>query len=397
MPPRVSYEDDLDIRMEANKLRLAEIEAEEARLNRQANQFGMNFQVNSQARHDTGRKRSFEEPRPNDSSAPYRPESPTKETSTYSRASSSQYNRGRSTNRNDSKSRKRSKSKEKRRSRSRSPKSRTREKRKENNVSVAQRMILHSFDVQVPKRNKEAKKTADVIIIDDEPSEKSSKPVRRQEEDKRAPYMVYEPPPVVRHPPPAAAPPPPTRAQPAIDERAPPVHYHTLAPPSQPHLSITITKHHHHSTLPAAAATPFQRSPSRNPPNPSPAQSYPPLSSPLAPPKPGEKTTSTPSFARRKSGTIKLTEKEILNCGPSYGHDAKRNKNAMAAVYVGNLPLDQLSKDDVYQMFTKYGAIDAISFEFRFYAQKTELIFLVFSKYHLAMFNLTISTPPTLH
>ena len=82
---------------------------------------------------------------------------------------------------------------------------------------------------------------------------------------------------------------------------------------------------------------------------------------PVAPPKPAtEDSFNADLCAAVKAGQIKANEREILNCGPEYGQDAKNSRGINACIYVGNLVLDRLSKDDIYNMFSKYGKIEAI-------------------------------------
>ena len=52
--------------------------------------------------------------------------------------------------------------------------------------------------------------------------------------------------------------------------------------------------------------------------------------------------------------------KEILKCGPEYSHDAMQYRSAECGIYVGNLLVDRLSKDDIFHIFEKYGEIEAI-------------------------------------
>ena len=63
------------------------------------------------------------------------------------------------------------------------------------------------------------------------------------------------------------------------------------------------------------------------------------------------------------AGRIKITEKELLADGPNYSHttNGKEEQYQKCRIFVGHLPVDFLSKDDIYWIFEKYGKILAIS------------------------------------
>ena len=63
------------------------------------------------------------------------------------------------------------------------------------------------------------------------------------------------------------------------------------------------------------------------------------------------------------AGRLKMTEKELLVDGPNYSHttNGKEEQYQKCRIFVGHLPVDFLSKDDIYYIFDKYGKILAIS------------------------------------
>lgn len=64
-----------------------------------------------------------------------------------------------------------------------------------------------------------------------------------------------------------------------------------------------------------------------------------------------------------KAGRIKMTEEEMMDDGPMYTHttNGKELEYQICRVFVGHLPVDYLSKDDIYHQFEKYGKIISIS------------------------------------
>ena len=64
-----------------------------------------------------------------------------------------------------------------------------------------------------------------------------------------------------------------------------------------------------------------------------------------------------------KAGRIKMTEEEMMDDGPMYTHttNGKELEYQICRVFVGHLPVDYLSKDDIYYQFEKYGKIISIS------------------------------------
>ena len=62
-------------------------------------------------------------------------------------------------------------------------------------------------------------------------------------------------------------------------------------------------------------------------------------------------------------GRIKMTERELLVDGPNYSHttNGKEEMYQKCRIFVGHLPVDFLSKDDIFHIFEKYGKILAIS------------------------------------
>ena len=291
-------------------------------------------------------RRPFDEP-PQPSS-PYRPESPTKERaeSSYQRKSARSTSKRRSRSRSFSPMREGS-SKAAKRSSSSSTYNRGDKKKKpkdeprsKNAVSVdaAKRMICNSLSVQMPKRSSQKQpKTDDVIVIDDD--ERSSRKKRKQSPEVSKKYKEAYKPPVVYHKPPPQPPKPPVvyhhQEQEQQPQMAPYMVYDERAPaPPQPQQAVHLANRH----LP------------QNPPQ----------------------STSEDAFnadlrAAVASGQLKMSEKEILLCGPQYGQGAKRESNPECAIYVGNLLIDKLSKDDMFHIFKEYGEIESIRYFDCFY------------------------------
>lgn len=63
------------------------------------------------------------------------------------------------------------------------------------------------------------------------------------------------------------------------------------------------------------------------------------------------------------AGRIKMTERELLVDGPNYSHttNGKEEQYQKCRIFVGHLPVDFLSKDDIFYIFEKYGKLLAIS------------------------------------
>ena len=61
-------------------------------------------------------------------------------------------------------------------------------------------------------------------------------------------------------------------------------------------------------------------------------------------------------------GRLKINEDDILESGPNYSHttNGKELEYQQRRIFVGHLPVDYLSKDEIYYMFEKYGTIIAI-------------------------------------
>lgn len=61
-------------------------------------------------------------------------------------------------------------------------------------------------------------------------------------------------------------------------------------------------------------------------------------------------------------GRLKINEDDILEAGPNYSHttNGKELEYQQRRIFVGHLPVDFLSKDEIYYMFEKYGTIIAI-------------------------------------
>ena len=57
-----------------------------------------------------------------------------------------------------------------------------------------------------------------------------------------------------------------------------------------------------------------------------------------------------------------MTEEEIVDAGPNYSHttNGKELEYQQCRIFVGHLPVDFLSKDDIYNIFEEYGKILAI-------------------------------------
>merc|ERR1711892_1127417 len=198
--------------------------------------------------------------------------------------------------------------------------------------SSKRRSRSRSFSPMRERSSQKQPKTDDVIVIDDD--ERSSRKKRKQSPEVSKKYKEAYKPPVVYHKPPPQPPKPPVvyhhQEQEQQPQMAPYMVYDERAPaPPQPQQAVHLANRH----LP------------QNPPQ----------------------STSEDAFnadlrAAVASGQLKMSEKEILLCGPQYGQGAKRESNPECAIYVGNLLIDKLSKDDMFHIFREYGEIESISF-----------------------------------
>ena len=359
-PNEMNIMSDIDQRIAETDRRMAELAEKEARL--------------------YAEEERYMAPR---ASSPYRPESPTRSpprgltrmSPPRSSRSPPSYSRKSTELRHGSRRRSRS--------RSRSPRNKSgnynrgRKDEKKTNVSsvVAKRMILSSLNVQMPSRGSNQRKkdkNDDVIVIDDDESKPSRNKKRKEKSPEVRKFKETYQPPVVYHKrsPPRQAPPvvhhvrdktPPREQQLApymmyepeqpepIVRRAPPPSGRPAEQASWPAGLSGINQpppphgHSVHVLDPPPRATPSHRRP------------------PTQAPNPGEEDAFNADLrAAVKSGQLKMTVKEILNFGPEYSHAPRDNRNPECGIYVGNLLIDRLSKDDIYHIFEKYGEIEAI-------------------------------------
>ena len=350
-PNEMNIMSDIDQRIADTDRRMAELAEKEARL--------------------YAEEERYMAPRP---SSPYRPESPTRSpprglTRTPPRSSHSPPSYSRKSTELRHGSRRRS------RSRSRSPRNKSgnynrgRKEDKKTKVSsvVAKRMILSSLNVQMPSRgNNQRKKDKndDVIVIDDDDSKSSRNKKRKEKSPEVRKFKETYKPPVVYHKrsPPRQAPP----VVHHVREKTPPGQ-EPLAPymmyePQQP--EPIVRRAPPPSGRPAGQSSlPTGLSGINKPPPPlghlvpTPSHRRPPTQAP----NPGEEDAFNADLRSAvKSGQLKMTVKEILKCGPEYSHDAMQYRSAECGIYVGNLLVDRLSKDDIFHIFEKYGEIEAI-------------------------------------
>ena len=57
-----------------------------------------------------------------------------------------------------------------------------------------------------------------------------------------------------------------------------------------------------------------------------------------------------------------MNESELIETGPNYSHttNGRELEYQLCRIFVGHLPVDYLSKDDIYSIFEAYGKILAI-------------------------------------
>ena len=71
-----------------------------------------------------------------------------------------------------------------------------------------------------------------------------------------------------------------------------------------------------------------------------------------------------------------MNESELIETGPNYSHttNGRELEYQLCRIFVGHLPVDYLSKDDIYAIFEAYGKILAIRNELNWWIMTPEVI-----------------------